>query len=130
MLGWVVVWLCTRCTATHTYTSSDLILTNPTTTPQHCYQTFYIGIKKLHVSPNKKNITYTALEALFNLDETQLANTLHTKNDAKHTAAQKAADGDSEEEEQQDSASKEHDLERSPRDTAGNKEEDSNKTIT
>ncbi len=41
MLHWVVVWLCTRCTATHTDTSSDLcsqplslaIFTSPTTNP-------------------------------------------------------------------------------------------------
>jgi hypothetical protein len=36
--------------------------------------------------------------ALFNLDETQLVNTVHAKNNAKHAAAWKAADGDSEEE--------------------------------
>ncbi len=41
MLCWVIVWLCTRCTATHTDTLSDLrsqllslaILTSPTTNP-------------------------------------------------------------------------------------------------
>ncbi len=73
--------------------------------------------------------TYTAPEALFNLDETHLVNTLHAKNDAKRAAACRAADGDSEEEDLKDSASKEPDLERSPRGTAGNEEEDSNKTI-
>jgi hypothetical protein len=73
---------------------------------------FYIDIEKLCVSAQKKNKKeYTVPEALFNLDDGHLINTLHTKNNTKPMAAKKAADGyDSEEEGSADSESKMRDV--------------------
>ena len=72
---------------------------------------WYINIEKLQVSPKKEGENYTAPEALFNLDAANLVTILHMKNDAKRAAAcVVAADSDSEEEDDLDSASNEHDL--------------------
>ncbi len=92
---------------------------------------FYFDLENLRVSRQKKKPSYTAPEALFNLDETQSVTTLHAKNDAKRDAARRAAESDSEEEEQMDSASAQRELEQSHRGSAlGIMGDGSNKSVT
>ena len=94
---------------------------------------WYFDLEKISVSPQKKkNLEYTAPEALFNWDETQSVNTLHAKNDARRAAAWKRADGESDsEEEGEGSEPNEHGNGKSSNDTAiGNVGEDGNKSIT
>ena len=94
---------------------------------------WYFDLEKISVSPQKKkNLEYTAPEALFNWDEAQSVNTLHAKNDARRAAARKRADGDSDsEEEDEGSEPKKHENGKSLNDTVdGNADEDGNKSIT
>ena len=67
---------------------------------------WYFDLKKISVSSNKKkDLEYTAPEALFNWDEAQSVNTLHAKNDARRAAARKRAEGNSNSEEEDDEGS-------------------------
>ena len=95
---------------------------------------WYFDLEKISVSPQKKkNLEYTAPEALFNWDEMQSVNTLHAKNDAQRAAARKQAAGesDSEEEDNEGSEPDTHDNRKSPEDTDnGIAGEDGNKSIT
>ncbi len=94
---------------------------------------FYIDIEKLCINAQKKNKKeYTAPEALFNLNDGHLVNTLHAKNNAKRAAAKKAADGNgSEEESLADSASEPHGVRKLSSDLALDIEGgDDSKTIT
>jgi hypothetical protein len=95
---------------------------------------WYFDLKKISVSLNKKkDLEYTAPEALFNWDEAQSVNTLHAKNDARGAAARKRAEGDSNSEEEDDEGSEPdtHGYGKSPNDMDnGNVGGEGNKSIT
>ena len=95
---------------------------------------WYFDLEKISVSPQKKkDMEFTAPEALFNWDEAQSVNTLHAKNDARRAAARKRAEdiSDSEEEENEGSEPMTHVNRKSPSDTENGKDgEDGNKSIT
>ena len=94
---------------------------------------WYFDLEKISVSPQKKkNMEYTAPEALFNWDEAQSVNTLHAKNDARRATARRLAEGSSDsEEEDEGSEPEQHTLGKSSNDTEiGNAGEDGYKSIT
>ena len=94
---------------------------------------WYFDLEKISVSPQKKkNLEYTAPEALFNWDETHSVNTLHAKNDARRATARRLAEGSTDsEEEDEGSEPEQHTLGKSSNDTEiGNAGEDGNKSIT
>ena len=88
---------------------------------------WYFDLEKISVSPQKKkNMEYTAPEALFNWDEAQSVNTLHAKNDARRATARRLAEGESDsEEEDEGSEPEQHEIGKSSNDTdIGNAGED------
>ena len=94
---------------------------------------WYFDLEKISVSPQKKkNMEYTAPEALFNWDEAQSVNTLHAKNDARRATARRLAEGESDsEEEEEGSEPEQHEIGKSSNDTdIGNAGEDGKRSIT
>lgn len=95
---------------------------------------WYFDLAKISVSPQKKkNMEYTAPEALFNWDKTQSVNTLHAKNDARRAKARDwaAGDSDSEEGEEEGSGPDKHESRKSSDDTGhGITGEDGNKSVS
>ena len=95
---------------------------------------WYFDLAKISVSPQKKkNMEYTAPEALFNWDATQSVNTLHAKNDARRAKARdrNLGDSDSEEGEEEGSEPDKHEFGKSLNDTVnGNAGKEGNKSVS
>jgi hypothetical protein len=80
---------------------------------------WYFDLDKMSVSPlTKKDMNYSAPEAVFNWDEAQLVNTLHVKNDARRAAARNRADGNLDSEEEEFEGSEPNTHEKLPNDMA------------